>query len=168
MLTDKQACQQAIFPFMLFLMANRALSCENQYFMDLAMNVVTPMLEWKDGNKSIPRDEKDKAKLLRRLRKVSCEIIDVIVDKRNDMVCGHKFILTVHKLAQKVLDTGFILQPEVIDLFEPFLEIEANQNKNIKGEEINEEDWLAMKRSADKLTEKIFIKINENLEFVKA
>ena len=75
MLTDKQTCQQTIFPFMLFLMANRALSCENQYFMDLAMNVVTPMLEGKD-----------KAKLLRRLRKVSCEIIDIIVDKRNDMV----------------------------------------------------------------------------------
>lgn len=155
-MTDKQICQQAIFPFMLFLVANRGLSSKNQYYMDLAQDIVVKLLEGRD-----------KAKLIRRLDRLAQEIINLIADKRTDLVNGHKLILALHALAQKIIDSGFVFRSEIIDLFGHFLEIEANQDTTIDGKPITNQDWLKLKESADKVTEKIFVRINDNLEFVK-
>lgn len=153
-MTDKQVIQQALLPFILTLIANRGLNSENKFYTKLAEEVTVSYLYGKD-----------KAKLIRRLDRIAKEVIDYVVNSQTDIVNTHKLILVIHNVAEKIIEGGFALSEKVVELFQPFLEIEGNQDKTVEGEEITEADWLSLKTSADKIADKVFTNINKQLEY---
>jgi hypothetical protein len=74
---------------------------------------------------------------------------------------GHKFILTLHALAELVVEEGVWLPEFIEDLFAPFLEIEHQQ-------EIDEEEWLRLRASAVKQAKKILQKLQGEGYFINA
>ncbi len=148
MKTDKQIISQAFFPAVLSVVASEAISAGNDFYFKKTTDVLDGLFAGKD-----------RAKLMRRALREAVVVIKELQDAQSNKISGHKLILVIYELAQKVLDNHFALQPQVIELLGEFLEIEAKQDTTIDGKKINDEDWLAVKKSAEKQAERIFGKI---------
>jgi hypothetical protein len=135
---------------LLLIIANKALSSDNVKYAKLAEEVLRNILAGKN-----------EAKLIRRLDREAFKIIVILRDNQTSIVNGHKAILAIHALAAKILESGFVLRQETLDLFQVFLEIEANQTKTIDGTPFSDEDWLNLKKSAEKQAEKMFKELGQ-------
>jgi len=100
--------------------------------------------------------DKDKAKMLRRLDRKAHEIYLVMRNKQDDTVHGHKAVLAFYGVAQKMIDDNFQFDQRVTDLIELFLKLEGQQDVDYLGNPLSDDDWLALKNSADKAAEKIY------------
>lgn len=95
---------------------------------------------------------KDKSfKISRRCGRLVADL--EIVDKQNGMINGHKLILTIHSLAELLAEKGQ-LKEFMIELFEPFLEIENRQ-------QMDEKEWFVLKNSAEKQAIKLLNKLQK-------
>jgi len=97
------------------------------------------------------KSEADSVKFIKRCARISQEVLLDVADKQK--VSGHKFVLVLHHLTELMISEDYDVQPFVVELFEPFLEIEMEQNK------ISDEEWLALKKSAEKQARKILLKL---------
>ena len=141
--SDKVALEHAFLPFQLAVVAIEALSSQNSIFAEKAKGAFEEAI-----------GEKSSDKIARRCRRLSNDVMGVIEDKSNKKVSGHKFIIMLHALAQEILDNGYVLPDYVIQSFDPFLELESNQ-------EVGDEDWQNIKKSAEKTANKIYNNLTE-------
>lgn len=155
-MTDAQIARQGILPYLLGLIANKGLQTKDGKLRLECLDSVGKVLG------SILDMKKDKSpQLLRRLDRCSHSILLLARDNRNDQVNTHKLLLALHGVAQKMIDLDFNLDKKVVDLVESFLQIESRQTKTFDNREITDTDWSNLKKSADKMVDKIFNKIVE-------
>lgn len=148
--SDKRTTEEALLLFQLQLLANESMSAKND---DYAAPVREAMKKVCEG--------KNLYRIVNRCRRISLSVmIPLVCDKQSDKIDGHKFILVLHALAELIINDGYNLPVEVIEQFEPFLEVESNQD--VKGDKkISDDDWLRIKQSAEKIANKIYIKLKE-------
>lgn len=146
--SDKTALEES---FLLFQLGVVALNAISKDIAEFAAPVKQVFLAATEG--------KNQLKIIKRCARVSKDLAPLIQNKQEAKVEGHKFILILYSLAQNILDSGYVLPPQVIESFVPFLELEARQNKKSTGEEITTEDWSKIKASADKIAAKLFNKL---------
>lgn len=72
---------------------------------------------------------------------------------------SHKFILVLHAFMQELLDNDYQLPLQIIEFFEPFLEIENVQK-------ISDEDWLSIKNSAEKRAKQLLKRLQKEHLFI--
>lgn len=149
--SDKQVILQAILPFCLFQLTQGGMKGKVNEIEALSQALIIELI----GNK-------DKAKMLRRLDRKAHEIYLVMRNAKDDTVSGHKAVLTFYSVAQKMIDNDFKFDSRVVDLIDLFLKLEGQQDVDYLGNPISDEDWLALKASADKAAEKIY-KIIKNI-----
>ena len=145
MRTDRQITLQAILPFCLFQLTQGGMKGKVNHIEILAQELVIKLI-----------DGKDKAKLLRRLDRIAHQIYLIMRNQQDDTVHGHKAVLAFYSVAQKMIDGDFEFDKEVVDLIHIFLKLEAEQDVDWEGNKITDEDWQAMKKSADKAADKIY------------
>ncbi|CAB4213354.1 hypothetical protein UFOVP1451_24 [uncultured Caudovirales phage] len=153
--SDKKAFEESFLLFQLGVVALNAISKDISEF---AAPVKQVFLAATEG--------KNQVKIIKRCARVSKDLMPLIQNKQEAKVEGHKFILILYSLTQKILDSGYILPPQVIEAFVPFLELEAAQDKRPSGEIITNEDWLKIKASADKISGKLFSKLRSDGYFL--
>lgn len=141
--SDKVAFEHAFLPFQLGIVAIEGISSQNSIFAEKAKDAFKKACEGKDT-----------IKIVRRCHRISHDILLPMRDKSNDKISGHKFIIMLYALAQEILNSGYILPDYVIESFEPFLELELNQ-------EMPDEDWINIKKSGEKIAYKIYNKLTE-------
>lgn len=65
---------------------------------------------------------------------------------------SHKFVLVLHTLLQNIIDSGYKFPVYIADIFQKFLDIEAEQK-------IDDEDWLKIKKSSDKKANQLLVRL---------
>lgn len=73
---------------------------------------------------------------------------------------SHKFVLVLHALLQNIIDSGYKFPVYIADIFQKFLDIEAEQK-------IDDEDWLKIKKSSDKKAAKLLTRLQKEGLFNK-
>jgi len=148
--SDKTAFEHSFLLFMLGVVALNAIDKDKDKFADPVKKQFLKLCDGKDENK-----------IIRRCWNVSRNVMLIAEDKAENLVSGHKLILILHALAEKVIDSNYRLPQEVVESFMPFLELEADQSIRWDGQVITDQDWLKMKTSAEKVAGKIFLKLRE-------
>lgn len=143
--SDKLLVQDLFFPFNLTVIALESIRDEqgDQLGSMIRDEIRNYMSQF--GGKSICKI----AKRVEALTK-TC-ITDLVCDKKLN---GHKFILTIHALAELVVSEGIWLPEFIEKIFIPFFDIEEAQK-------IDEDEWLLLKKSANKQARKIFSKLQD-------
>jgi ATP-dependent RNA circularization protein (DNA/RNA ligase family) len=134
--SDKKAIERAFILFQLQIISLEALTGDNHPVADKVRNAFYEACQ-----------HKDKSKMIRRCDRLSVAVMKPVLENQ-EKINGHKFILMLHALAQRIIDSGYIFPKFVTDAFEPFFEIEANQK-------IENDDWVALKNSAQKAARKL-------------
>ncbi len=131
----------------LFLVANYAIEGEEKYNKQLAITIEDAIkhLIKTYSNKTYEQWQNIIAKLNSRV-----DIKELIGEKKS----SHKFILAWHGLLQSIIDDGYNMPEYITDIFDIFLEIEHKQSM------IND-DWEALKKSADKKARKFLVKLKK-------
>lgn len=143
--SDKKLTEDLFFPFQLLLLALESLGASKGEAM--AEKIKEAIASYV----SKYRHQDDSIKFIRRCERISREVLLDMADKNK--FSGHKFILVLHCVAQDLIEDGYDFQPFVIELFEPFLEIEAQQDH------ISDDEWILLKKSAEKQAKKLLLKL---------
>lgn len=144
-ISDKNLVKIIIFPYFLGTLALNGITKNTNEFFKLCESFYLEIL-----NKY---NKKDKlAKLNNRLDILTNKAIYELVNKQTSEVNTQKAIIVINEIAQMVIDNNIIdfeMQQKIASLLEPFQEIEARMD-------MSDEDWLALKISADKQAKKIY------------
>ncbi len=144
-ISDANLIKIVILPYFLGTLAFNGIKIRTEEFFKLCTNCYVDILA--DYGK-----KERLYQLTKRLDKLACEAIKLIMNKQTSEVNTHKAILVINTIAQMVIDSNIIdleMQQKIASLLEPFQEIEARMD-------MNDEDWLALKNSADKQAKKIY------------
>jgi len=154
MLTDKQTCQQAIFAYLLHIIAATGINKDQEKFIAVSHGAIEFFLKGKD-----------QMKLARRLDRIARQVLSVARDAQTNKADAQKLVICLHGVVANLIERDFLIKQEIVDMFVPFLELEAEQDKTIDGKPITDADWLKLKQSADKLSQKVFLILNKELEY---
>jgi hypothetical protein len=157
MLNDKQFCQKY---YILALFAEIAhIGIQNGTAIELVANLKNKCLEsWKT---KLADNGKDFNKMISRCkRKAVLPIFGIFSDHQTKTVNTHKMVLAMHQVALVMKNDG-LLDEDVEDIVEQFLDIESKQDETFDKKPISDADWLKLKASADK-------KVADVLEVLKS
>jgi len=141
--SEKHLCEELFLLAGLSLLASGAMS-DGKHLREKLDDIVFKMIK---------ESGKDLAKLERRASRINW--IVGVGDMIKNQTHGHKFILIWHALAELLIERGWKMTQEILDCYEPFLEIESNM--------VNDDsEWIKLKQSANKQAKKLLNKLNEN------
>lgn len=144
-ISDANLIKITIFPYFLGTLALEGIKVKTSEFFELCKDCYIDILSEYGKEERLYR-------ITKRLNKLTCEAIKEIMNKQTFEVNTHKAILIINTIAQMVIDSNIIdleMQQKIASLLEPFQEIEARMD-------MSDEDWLALKNSADKQAKKIY------------
>ena len=142
-ISDKDLTKIVILPYFLGTLALNGITTEKEKYFNVCKNFYTSILT---------KYNKDINKINNRLDKLINLAILEIYDKQNFQINTHKTIIAINAVAQMALDNDELKidnKESILELFKPFQEIEARMD-------MSDEDWLALKMSADKQAKKIY------------
>lgn len=142
-ISDKNLIKIVIFPYFLGTLALNGITAEKEKYFNVCKNFYTEILT---------KYNKDINKINNRLDKLINLAILEIYDKQNFQINTHKTIIAINTVAQMALDNDKLKidnKESILELFKPFQEIEARMI-------MSDEEWLALKNSADKQAKKIY------------
>ena len=145
-MNDKQFCQKY---YILVLFAEVAhIGILNGTGIELVANLKNECLEsWR---RKLSDNSKDFNKMISRCkRKAVLPIFRIFSDHQTRTVNTHKMVLAMHQVALVMKNDG-LLDKDVENIVEQFLDIESKQDETFDKKPISDEDWLKLKTSADK------------------
>ncbi len=137
--SDKKTVERAFILFLLRIVTINAMSGDRTLILKVVDEEIGKVCKGKE-----------EGKIVRRCDRLAVATMRTILDK--DEIHGHKFILLIHSLTQRIIDSGYVFPQSLIDIFEPFFELESKM-------EVANKDWEALKNSADKSAKKFYEKL---------
>lgn len=124
------------------------------------------------GLSHVEKYEMNKASARKRLAKITaqaCHLCEkIFLDFFKTTIKSHKFVLILFEIASQLNEEGCYIPEFYEELFEPFLLLEAAQDMNFtNGNELSNEDWLNLKKSAAKQARKYINDFRNNGYFLK-
>jgi hypothetical protein len=144
-ISDANLIKIVILPYFLGTLAFNGIKIRTEEFFNLCKTSYVDILADYGKQERLYR-------ITKRLDKLACEAIKLIMNKQNSEVNTHKAILAMNDVIQMAIDNNLFTKEivlKIVSLMEPFQEIEANM-------QMSDEDWLALRASAKKQAEKIY------------
>lgn len=149
-MTDKEICQRA---FLLILLSEIAdVGIKNGAGIERITTLRKLCLE--SLKNKITGTEKEVRKLYRRCNRAVDKIFFTVMNHQTREVNTHKLIIALHPVAL-AMKGGGLLDSDVEEIMESFFEIESKQEETFDGKPITDKDWLMLKKSSEKVSEKI-------------
>ena len=146
---DKNFIKMAIVPYFLGTLAENGITVEKDKFFKLCKTFYIDLC-----NKYL----KDIQKINNRLDNLVFKIFNEIRDVKKKEINTHKAIIALNTVIQLAISNNDYEESyayELISLLEPFQELESQMK-------MKDEEWLALKESADKKAKKIYEIIFKN------
>jgi len=144
-ISDNNLVKIAVFPYFLGTLALNGITRNTNDFFKICESCYLEILDKYNKKERLKR-------INNRLDILTKEAIYELANKQTKEVNTHKAIIVINEIAQMVIDNNIIdfeMQQKIASLLEPFQEIESRMN-------MSDEDWLALKMSADKQAKKIY------------
>ena len=144
-ISDANLLKITIFPYFLGTLALNGITRNTNDFFKICESCYLEILDKYNKRERLKR-------INSRLDILTKDAIYELANKQTSEVNTHKAILVINTIAQMVIDSNIIdleMQQKIASLLEPFQEIEARMD-------MSDEDWLALKNSADKQAKKIY------------
>lgn len=144
-ISDNNLVKIAVFPYFLGTLALNGITRNTNDFFKICESCYLEILDKYNKKERLKR-------INNRLDILTKEAIYELANKQTSEVNTHKAILVINTIAQMVIDSNIIdfeMQQKIASLLEPFQEIESRMD-------MSDEDWLALKMSADKQAKKIY------------
>ena len=144
-ISDNNLVKIAVFPYFLGTLALNGITKNTNEFFKLCESFYLEILDKYNKKERLKR-------INNRLDILTKEAIYELANKQTSEVNTHKAILVINTIAQMAIDNKIIdidMEKKIASLLEPFQEIESRMD-------MSDEDWLALKNSADKQAKKIY------------
>lgn len=153
-ISDNNLVKIIVFPYFLGTLALNGITKNTNEFFKLCESCYLEILDKYNKRNKL-------AKLNNRLDILINKAIYELANKQTSEVNTHKAIIVINIVAQMAIDNN-IIGPEFVEklasLLEPFQEIESRMV-------MNDEEWLALKNSAEKQAKKIYEIFYEHKEY---
>jgi hypothetical protein len=148
-ISDKNFIKMAIVPYFLGTLAENGITVEKDKFFKLCKTFYVDLCD---------KYLKDIQKINNRLDNLVFKIFNEIRDVQKKEINAHKAIIALNTVIQLAISNGDYADDfanQLISLLEPFQELESQI-------EMADEEWLALKESADKRAKNIYEIIFKN------